>query len=274
MKIARVFPIKTSMSPVDLDAYFGNPPNLFPLIYDEIHISVSFTWDIQQAYWLKRQWEDIAPVKIGGPAIDGESKNSFNPGVYLRNGVTITSRGCPNRCPFCHVKCDLIELKEIHPGNIIQDNNILACSKSHQEKVFQMLKGQREIQFLGGLEASRITEKIIEQLRGLRIKQLFFAYDRTEQEKHLVKAGGILSSYFTRSHLRCFVLIGYGNDTIEKALTRLIRSYELGFLPFSMLYRNKKGEYPQPEKEWREFNRTWDRPAAFKTWLKEEGLIK
>ena len=275
MKIARIFPTKTSMSPIDPDAYFGLPPNLFPLEYDEIHISVSFTWDIQQAYWLKRQWEDVAPTMIGGPAIDGESGNGFTPGLYLKKGITITSRGCPKRCSFCFVKHNLIELEEIHPGNIIQDNNILACSRSHQEKVYQMLKKQKEIQFTGGLDIEKLNTWIIEQLRGLRIKQLFFSYDRFEQKRDLIRISKILKKYFNhRNYLRCYVFIVYKNDTIEKALSRLIRVYELGFLPFSMLYRNEKGEYPQPEKEWRKFNRTWERPAAFKTWLKENGIIK
>jgi hypothetical protein len=71
MKIARVFPTKTTMSPTDPDAYFSTP-ELFTPEYDEIHISVNFTWDIKKAEWLKKQWEKIAPVKIGGVAIDGE----------------------------------------------------------------------------------------------------------------------------------------------------------------------------------------------------------
>ena len=98
MKTARVFPTKTSMGPTDRDAYFGEP-ELFMPEYNEIHISVAFTWDIERAKWLAKQWEFVAPVKIGGPAVNGEG-NGFVPGQYLRHGVTITSRGCPNRCWF------------------------------------------------------------------------------------------------------------------------------------------------------------------------------
>lgn len=103
MKIARVFPSKTRMCPTDNDAYFGDP-GLFTPQYDEIHVSVTFTWDIPKAERLARAWANHGKVKIGGVAINGESDQPFQSGIYLREGVTITSRGCPNNCPFCMVK--------------------------------------------------------------------------------------------------------------------------------------------------------------------------
>lgn len=269
-KIARVFPTKTSMSPTDVDAYFGEP-ELFMPDYDEIHISVAFTWDINRAEWLARQWDHIAPVKIGGPAVDGEG-DGFIPGQYLRKGITITSRGCPRRCPFCFVKSPLHELDPIPEGNIIQDNNLLACSKKHLTKVFRMLHGQHSIVFSGGLESNRITPAITEELRSLRIKEIWTSYDNPNEIKALIKASYILRKYFTRHKMRCYILIGYGSDTIEKAEYRLMQASRLGFLPFAMLYRNKEGEYPQPEKPWRLFQRTWIRPAAIMTKVKELNL--
>lgn len=265
MKIARVFPTKTSMSPQDPDAYFSIP-ELFMPKYDEVHISVTFTWDIPMANWLKKQWDPIAPVRIGGPAISGE-KETFIPGMYLKEGIIKTSIGCPNNCKWCFIDRPLKELL-VHPGSNIIDNNILACSGSHIGKVFQMLKGQNNIQFSGGLENSRITEKITEQLRGLRIGQLFLAYDHPMNFNHLKRAVSILSKYFKRDKTRCYVLIGYRNDTIEKARERLIEAWEVGTLPFAMLYRNKKGGFPEPYKAWRRLHRVWSRPALTKAYVK------
>ena len=50
MKIARVFPTKTSMSPDDPLAFFG-PPTLDAIAAepDEVHISVTFSWDLEKA---------------------------------------------------------------------------------------------------------------------------------------------------------------------------------------------------------------------------------
>jgi len=266
MKIARVFPAKTNMSPEDQDAYFAEP-GLFTPEYDEVHISVTFTWDIEKANWLKKQWEVIAPVKIGGPAIDGEG-NGFVPEVYLKKGITITSRGCPNRCPWCFINKPLKELK-IMPGNNIIDNNILACSNSHLDKVFQMLKSQRKINFSGGLEAPRITQEIAEKLRGLKIDQLFLAYDNLSRFNDLRKAVGILRKYFSRRYIRCYVLIGYYGDTLEKAELRLRQAWEIGSLPFAMRYRtpaeNWNDSFLFNQREWNLFARKWTRPAIIKT---------
>lgn len=273
MKIARIFPTKTSMSPLDKDAYFG-PPGLFVSQgYKEVHISVAFTWDVEKANWLKDQWEMIAPVKVGGPAIEGESNNEFRPGVYLKKGVTITSRGCPNRCRWCFVNAPLKEL-EVKPGNNIIDNNLLACSKLHLDKVFQMLESQRKIVFSGGLEASRITYKIAEKLRSLKIDQLFLAYDDPNRFNDLKKAVGILKKYFTRRYLRCYVLIGYYRDTLEKAEARLKQAWEAGTIPFAMRYRTPKtnwnNTYLFKDRDWNLLARRWTRPAIIKTIMKDE----
>ena len=91
MRIARVFPIKTSYSPKDQDAYFGEP-DLFTPQYDEVHISVTFTWDIRKGEYLSKCWDKYGKVKIGGVAIDGESDKPFVAGMYCRKGITITSR--------------------------------------------------------------------------------------------------------------------------------------------------------------------------------------
>ena len=166
-RIARVFPTKTSMSPTDKNAYFG-PPDLFTSDYDEAHVSVTFSWDLERAYWLERQWESVCPVKMGGLAIDQKEGNGFIPGEYLKKGIVITSRGCPFKCSWCLVDHPLREIN-IEEGNIIQDNNILACSKSHLDKVFQMLSHQKRIEFSGGLDCRLLTDEIVERLRGLKI---------------------------------------------------------------------------------------------------------
>lgn len=268
MRIARVFPTRTSMSPADRDAYFGEP-ELFMPEYDEVHISVAFTWDIARAEWLANQWEHIAPVRTGGPAVDGEG-DGFVPGIYLRKGVVVTSRGCPNRCPWCFIRKPLLELK-IHPGNDIIDNNLLACSNAHLDRVFSMLGSQRGIKFSGGLEAARITEGIVERIRGLRIRKLFTAYDHPGRFKEVKKAVGSLRKYFTREQVGCYVLIGYGNDSIEKAEARLRQVLDVGGMPFAMLYRNRNGDYPQPGKKWRRFQKCWVRPAYIRYILKGRG---
>lgn len=267
MKLARVFPTKTSMSPTDEDVFFGEPP-LFKVDYDEVHISVTFTWDIPKANKLAAAWRNVCDnVKVGGPAI-GSYAGEFVPGLYLRRGITITSRGCPHNCAFCFVpkrEGGLREL-EIRPGNVIQDNNILACSPQHLDKVFKMLDGQRAIEFKGGLEARRITPEIARRLSQLRIKSLWLACDARQAIPGLRRAVSVLQSAgFNRNKLYVYVLCG--KDMVEEE-DRLRQVYEAGALPFAQLYRDKEGgiEYGL---EWRQFARRWSRPAATKAYMKQ-----
>lgn len=256
-----MFPTKTSMTPDDQDAYYGEP-DLFTSDYDEVHISTTFTWDIPRAKRLADAWASIGNVKLGGVAIDGESDKPFQSGMYLKKGITITSRGCPNNCGFCMVRKGLIEFDDFPEGNIVQDNNILACSDRHWRLVLSMLKKQKGIEFKGGLEKYRITPKIAEELRGLSIKTLWLACDQKQGVEPLRKAVTILQNAgFNRNHIYCFVLIG--DDMVENE-NRLKEVYNMGAMPFAQLFRDKEGKLTY-SREWKQFARTWSRPAAYKT---------
>lgn len=102
-KITRVFPRRTAATPEDPYAFTGPPPcGELPDI-SEVHISVTFTYDMQKAERLADMWSATGlPVRMGGPAFC-EPGGAFVPGRYLKYGYVITSRGCPNRCWFCSV---------------------------------------------------------------------------------------------------------------------------------------------------------------------------
>lgn len=179
-KIIRVFPSRTNLTPTD-DYCFFDSPGLFIPPHDEVHICCVFTWDIPKAEKLWGDWRTITgkPVFLGGPAVDdprdSDADADFIPGMYVKHGVTFTSRGCPNDCSFCLVPKREGKLREIEIklGNIINDNNFLACSKEHRRKVYDMLKNQKAIEFKGGLEAERLTEVNGNDLRDYGPDQRF-----------------------------------------------------------------------------------------------------
>mgnify|MGYP003623254035 FL=1 len=143
MKIIRVFPKRTSYTPDDDGLVFIGLPQMFLPPHDEVHISCTFTWDKEYCEFLKYQWEAKTdkPVKLGGVAYGSPNKD-FMPGMYIKHGITFTSRGCNNSCPWCMVPMREGKLSylPITPGHIIQDNNFLQCNRVHQNRVFEMLK--------------------------------------------------------------------------------------------------------------------------------------
>jgi hypothetical protein len=266
-RLIRVFPRKTKATPCDDLTRFG-PPGLFDDA-DEVHVSVTFTYDKPHAEWLAEQWRHVAPTKIGGVAY-GDRSLEFIPGRYIRPGYTITSRGCPRRCWFCGVwkKWPEPNLLPIYDGWNILDDNLLACPRPHVEAVFAMLRQQkRRVEFTGGLEALALEDYQVDLLASLTPRpNCFFAYDPGDEFDTLVQAARrLLKAGFTpRSHrLRCYVLIGYPKDTFALAERRLRDINGLGFTPMAMLWRPETPSQMKwaPEPPWRAFQRRWARPA-------------
>lgn len=259
----RVFPRRTKWTPADELAFVGDPPLFLP---DEqpVMVSVTFTWDIPEGQRLQRAWQAIyAQVELGGPAF-GDPGGEFVPGRFIREGVTITSRGCIRNCSFCLVPQREGRIRElqIRDGWIVNDNNLLACSRRHIEAVFDMLRQQNKpIEFPGGIDSRLLEPWHIELFKSIRLGRLFMACDSEAALKPLEWAADLLAD-FSQNKKHCYVLIGNGNDTMQAAEKRLRRVYELGFLPFAMLFEDWK------HKDWKRFQRTWCRPAAYKTLLK------
>ena len=274
MPIARIFVSKTSMTPEDAYVYINCPPPLLALPEDitEAHISVTFTWDKPRAEWLAEQWRVLGvPVHIGGPAY-GEKSGAFTPGVYVRRGMTITSRGCPNRCWFCNVpgrEGGLTELP-IQDGWNVLDDNLLACSDEHVRRVFDMLSRQEQkAEFTGGLEARILKLWHAAALAKLKPKRMYFAYDTPDDYEPMVQAGEMLrnAGISVGSHaMRCYVLIGYRGDTFERAENRLTDTIKAGFMPYAMLYRGEDGSR---NCHWMRFQREWLRPAIVGTKMRK-----
>jgi len=267
--VMRVFPRRTKATPTDSMVCIGFP-SIIELItpWQEAYISVTFSWDIPAAEKIAelfQSWSEGRPVRMGGPAM-GHRGEEFVPGMYLRDGYVITSRGCPNRCWFCSVwrreGQDVRELP-IREGWNVLDDNLLACSEEHVRNVVAMLKRQqRRAEFTGGLEAARLKPWHVELLRDLKPKQVFFANDTPDDREPLFEAGRmLLDAGFSRaSHtLRAYVLIGHPTDTFDNAERRLTETMDAGFTPMAMLYRDVSGN---TSLDWRKFQRQWARPAV------------
>lgn len=270
-RILRVFVKRTSYTPTDELAFVGLPPfaDMIPE-HDEVHISVPFTWDMDEAEELAYQWEGVTnkPVKLGGPAYHSPCEG-FTPGLYVRKGIIFTSRGCNNNCPWCGVRKIEGKLRELPvvPGNIIQDNNFLQCSRQHKDKVFDMLRTQRGISFRGGLETDLIDDHFVSNITSLRIAELWLACDTDAQLPRFKAACKKLTDAgFTRNKIRCYSLIGHDMEAEEQRNREIFRA---GAMPFSQLERDFSRKKTRYSREWNAFERLWQRPAIIKTHMIE-----
>ncbi len=260
----RVFPRRTHWTPTDALAFYGPPPMFRPGDRSTpVHISVAFTWDKPRAEYLYKQWSPFYDdVQIGGPAYLN-SVGEFTPGLYLKEGCTITSRGCPKDCWWCGVPTSEGKLFsiQIKPGWIVQDNNLLACPDSHVREVFAMLREQdRAIFFNGGLDKHYFKPWHRELFDSIKIGELWFACDQFVDIAALERITPLLDGISVRKR-RCYTMIGGRGETIEQADYRLNRVLELGFMPFCQLYQEDRFKIYPPE--WRALQRKWSRPAAY-----------
>lgn len=254
--IIRVFPRRTKGTPDDRLAFVGGPPlpcfRPEPDAVHEIHVSTTFSWDVPGAGSLAAAWRSVYPqalVRSGGPAVTG-SRGAFEPGMYLRRGYVITSRGCPSRCAHCLVpkwEGALMTLP-IRDGWDVADNNLLACPREHIEAVLNMLGRQRKrARFTGGLEAGRLLRMpwFVQAMMGLKFDIAYLAYDRPEQwmdvraAAEMLLATGDWKPGTARRKIGCYVLCGFSSkDMIDNIRLRFERVRGLGITPFPMWYRS------------------------------------
>ena len=129
-----------------------------------VYLSVVFSWHLQKAYqraiwWRAQGYEVVA----GGPAVDYDpgflsevaEVNGATPAVLERHNpnATRTSTGCIRNCPFCvvpRIEGALVELKHWDPQPMVCDNNLLACSRAHFDRVIDKLKPVKQVDFNQG----------------------------------------------------------------------------------------------------------------------------
>jgi hypothetical protein len=257
-------PSKNSFTPEHAESRM---PFMFDPHEGEAEISVVFTWDKKKAEQMADAWRDWGwDVKVGGPAYD-DPGGEFIPGKNTKQGVVITHRGCIRNCPWCYVpkregKIRCLEVKE---GNILQDNNILACPKDHQRKVFNMLRKQKSVSLRGGLDARLLTDWAIEEIRTLRLFDLWTAYDSSDNKSSINAIRRLKVAGIPQNKIRCYALIGFNGDTLSDAEERCLEILNNGGMPFAQLYDRATEDL----RSWKRLARKWARPAIYRQFLRK-----
>jgi len=179
----RVFPRRTKWTPADPDAYVGEMPLYIGQLYPRtipVKVSATFTWDRKAALRLAKSWRvHFRDVEVSGPAFN-DPGGEFTPEMFVKEGVVVTSQGCPKACSFCLVPKREGHIRElqIKDGWNVFDNNLLACSREHIEAVFEMLRRQPQpAHFTGGLDKTLLEPWHVDLLKSIRFKRAWFACD-------------------------------------------------------------------------------------------------
>ena len=205
-----------------------------------LYLSVVFTWQLKEADEIAMQHN--GKTLIGGPAVKlmygDDTKIPYDILSFHNPLATFTTRGCPNKCSFCAVPIiegEFRELQEWKPNPVICDNNLLACSKQHFERVINSLMQFPYADFNQGLDARLLTDWHVEQLSRLKHVHLRFAFDHISSETVVHDAIKRTQSRGMKD-IGVYVLIGY-SDTPEDALYRLEKVREWGIRPNPMRYQ-------------------------------------
>lgn len=217
---------------------------------DTAFLSVVFSWQLDNAYqraaWLKQQGYK---VRAGGPAVSlnptflegvAEIGGQVNALPHHNPNATFTTRGCIRKCPFCAVpkiEGAFVELDDFPIRPLVCDNNFLASSRAHFDRVIDKLKALAGVDFNQGLDARLLTKYHAARLAELDLYAARLAWDDTKYESSFMSAFETLTGAGIPAKLiRVYVLIGF-DDTPEDALYRLRTILELGALPNPMRYQ-------------------------------------
>ena len=159
--------------------------------------------------------------------------------------VSMTSRGCPRGCSFCHVaakegRCSVkvADVSDFWNGQKeikVLDPNITAC-REKRDLMRQYRETGAWIDFTQGIDIRLTNEADIEDLNGMKIKRLHFAWDNPKDD--LEEKFRLFSDRFRiKDHRRktVYCLTNF-NSTMEENLYRIYTLRRLGYDPFVMVY--------------------------------------
>ncbi len=187
--------------------------------------------------------------------------------------VSMTSRGCPRGCSFCHVaakegRCavKVTDVSDFWNGQKeirILDPNITACREKRD--LFQQYKDTGAIlDFTQGLDIRLLNDADIADINEMRLRTLHFAWDNPKDDLE-AKFRFFAQNFRRKSNIgMVYCLTGF-NSTMEGNLYRIYTLRDLGYDPYVMIY-----DKPHAPKELRQLQRWCNNKIIFKSVKKFE----
>lgn len=182
--------------------------------------------------------------------------------------VSMTSRGCPRGCSFCHVaakegRCavKVADVSDFWCGQDeikVLDPNITAC-KDKRDLMQQYIDTHAKIDFTQGLDIRLLNQADIEDINKMRIGTLHFAWDNPNDDLK-GKFEDFAKGFRRKSNIGMVYCLTNFNSTLEQDLYRIYTLRDLGYDPYVMIY-NK----PSAPKEIRHLQRWCNNKIIFKS---------
>lgn len=164
--------------------------------------------------------------------------------------ISMTSRGCPRGCSFCHVAAkegrrsvkvaDVSDFWNGQPEIQIMDPNITAC-RDKRDLFRQYLETKAMLDFNQGLDIRLLNEEDMADINRMRLKRLHFAWDHPSENLE-PKFRYFAANFRRRSNIgMVYCLTNFEpncsvDEHVERALHRIYTLRDLGFDPYLMIY--------------------------------------
>lgn len=186
--------------------------------------------------------------------------------------VSMTSRGCPRGCSFCHVaakegRCvvKVANVSDFWNGQKeirVLDPNITALKEPDKRDLMRQYKETgATIDFTQGLDIRLLNDADIADIADMKLRSVHFAWDNPSDDlkskfEWYAKCGKKVKS---GAFGMVYVLVGF-NSNVEQDLFRIYTLRDLGYDPFVMIY-NK----PNASKELKALQRWCNNKYIFRS---------
>lgn len=189
--------------------------------------------------------------------------------------ISLTSRGCPRGCPFCHVAAkegrasikvaDVSDFWTPDLGNNeirILDPNITAC-RDKRDLMRQYRETGAMLDFTQGLDIRLLNDADIEDVNHMRLRTLHFAWDNPCDDLE-EKFRNFAKNFRRKTKIGMVYCLTNFEDVsveehIDRALHRIYLLRDMGYDPFVMVY-----DKPHAPKEIKDLQRWCNNKFVFK----------
>ena len=158
--------------------------------------------------------------------------------------VSMTSRGCPRGCSFCHVaskegRCSIkvADVSDFWNGQNeirILDPNITAC-RDKRDLMRQYKETGAILDFTQGLDIRLLNDDDLADINEMRLRTLHFAWDNPKDDLE-AKFRNFANVFRRKSNIGMVYCLTNFNSTMEENLYRIYTLRDMGYDPYVMVY--------------------------------------